>query len=141
MTDVISSSVANPRFRTWLLGAVALAGLALTLIGIYGVVFYSVSQRTREIGVRMALGAQRKDVIRLILRQAIELAVAGAACGVLGSFLLTRLLAKELYEIKPGDPLTLAGAALLMVLVAMGASYLPARRATRVDPMVALRHE
>ena len=141
MTEVIAQSVAEPRFRTWLLSAFAVTGLALTLIGIYGVISYSVSQRTPEMGIRMALGAQEQDVLRLVLRQGLRLAVIGAAIGVLGSLVLMRLLTSQLYDIKPGDPLTLSGAALLMLAVAVCASYLPARRATKVDPMVALRHE
>ncbi|MBZ5521854.1 MAG: ABC transporter permease [Acidobacteriia bacterium] len=141
MTEVISTSVAQPRFRTWLLTAFALAGLSLTLIGIYGVVSYSVSRRTQEMGIRIALGAQSRNVLGLVLREGAALALAGAACGLLGSFFLMRLLASQLYDIKPGDPPTLIGAALLMVIVALVASYVPARRATRVDPMVALRHE
>ncbi len=141
MTAVIAQSVAEPRFRTWLLSAFAAAGLALTLIGIYGVISYSVSQRTQEMGIRIALGAQAGDVRRLILTQGLWLALIGAAAGVLGSLGLMRLLASQLYEVKPGDPLTLAGAALLMLVVALCASYVPARRATKVDPMVALRHE
>lgn len=141
MTEIISQSVAQPRFRTWLLGAFAFAGLALTLIGIYGVISYSVSQRTQEIGIRMALGARPENVLRLVLRQGIRLALLGAAIGLGGSLLLTRLLASELYEIKPTDPLTLGAAGVVMLAVSLAASYIPARRATRVDPMVALRCE
>jgi putative ABC transport system permease protein len=141
MGEVISESVAEPRFRTWLLSAFAFAGLILTLIGIYGVISYSVRQRTREMGIRIALGAQSGSLLGLVLRQAIVLAVTGAVCGVIGSLLLMRLLASQLFEIKPGDPVTLIGAALLMMIVALAASWFPARRATKVDPMIALRHE
>jgi putative ABC transport system permease protein len=141
LTEVISKSVAEPRFRTWLLGMFAAAGLTLTLVGIYGVVSYMAGQRTREIGIRVALGAQRGNVLRLVLNQGIRLTVAGAIAGVAGSLVLTRLLKSQLFSIKPTDPFTLAGAALLMLLVALMACYLPARRATRVDPLVALRHE
>jgi putative ABC transport system permease protein len=141
MGEVISESVAEPRFRTWLLSAFAFAGLILTLIGIYGVISYSVRQRTREMGIRIALGAQSESLLGLVLRQAIVLAVTGAVCGVIGSLLLMRLLASQLFEIKPGDPVTLIGAALLMMIVALAASWFPARRATKVDPMIALRHE
>jgi putative ABC transport system permease protein len=141
MTEVIAQSVAEPRFRTWLLGAFAAAGLTLTLVGIYGVVSYMAGQRTREIGIRVALGAQRVNVLRLVLGQGVRLAVAGAIAGVLGSLALTRLLKGQLFEIKPTDPATLIGAAVLMLLVALAACYIPARRATRVDPLVALRHE
>ncbi len=137
----ISATVAQPRFRTWLLSIFAIAGLVLTLIGIYGVISYSVRQRTREMGIRIALGAQPGSLLGLVLRQAAVLAVTGAVCGVIGSLLLMRLLASQLFEIKPGDPITLIGAALLMVIVALAGSYIPARRATKVDPMIALRYE
>jgi putative ABC transport system permease protein len=141
MGEVISESVAEPRFRTWLLSIFAIAGLTLTLIGIYGVISYSVRQRTREMGIRIALGAQSGSLLGLVLRQAVVLALTGAAAGVIGSLLLMRLLASQLFEIKPGDPVTLIGAALLMMIVALAASWIPARRATRVDPMIALRDE
>jgi len=141
MTEAISGSVAEPRFRTWLLAAFALAGLTLTLIGIYGVISYSVTQRTHEIGIRIALGARPKSVLRLVLTQGGRLALLGSLIGLLGSLLLMRLLENQLYEIKPGDPVTLAGVLVLMLLVALGASYMPARRATKVDPIIALRHE
>ncbi|HEY2393804.1 MAG TPA: ABC transporter permease [Candidatus Angelobacter sp.] len=141
MSEVISVSVSEPRFRAWLLGAFAAAGLTLTLVGIYGVVSYMAGQRTREIGIRVALGAQRGNVLQLVLGQGVRLTVVGAIAGVLGSLALTRLLKSELFSIKPTDPVTLIGAALLMLLVAVAACYLPARRATRIDPLVALRHE
>jgi putative ABC transport system permease protein len=124
-----------------MLGAFAVAGLTLTLVGLYGVVSYMAGQRTREIGIRVALGAQRSNVLRLVLSQGVRLTVVGAIAGVLGSLALTRLLKSELFDIKPTDPATLIGAAVLMLLVALAACYLPARRATRVDPLVALRHE
>ena len=141
MTEVIASSVADNRFRTWLLSAFAAAGLILTLIGIYGVISYSVAQRTHEMGIRIALGARPGNMLLMVLGHALQLAVAGAAIGIAGAFLLMRVLANQLYEIKPSDPVTLIGAAIGMLLVAAGASYLPARRATRVDPMIALRYE
>jgi putative ABC transport system permease protein len=141
MTEVIAQSVAEPRFRTWLLGVFAAAGLTLTLVGIYGVVSYMAGQRTREIGIRVALGAQRGNVLRLVLGQGVRLAMAGAVAGVVGSLALTRLLKGQLFGIKPTDPATLIGAAVLMLLVALAACYAPARRATRVDPLVTLRHE
>jgi len=141
MVHAVSETVAQPRFRAWLLSAFAFTGLSLTLIGIYGVISYSVGQRTQEMGIRMALGAPQASVLRLILREGVVLAVAGAACGLIGSFLLMRLLASQLYAIKPSDPLTLTGAALLMVIVALAGAYMPARRAMKVDPMIALRYE
>jgi predicted permease len=141
MGEVISESVAETRFRTWLLSIFAAAGLTLTLIGIYGVISYSVRQRTREMGIRIALGAQPGSLLGLVLRQAVVLALTGAVCGVIGSLLLMRLLVSQLFEIKPGDPVTLIGAALLMMIVALAASWIPARRATKVDPMIALRYE
>ena len=137
----ISESVAEPRFRTLLLCLFAAAGLALTLIGIYGVISYSVSQRTQEIGVRVALGAPRARVLNLILGQGLRLALLGAAIGLAGSLALTRVIASELFGIKPADPATLIGAVLSMLGIALVAAYLPARRATRVDPVIALRHE
>jgi predicted permease len=141
MADVMSATVSEPRFHTWLLSAFAGVGLVLTLIGIYGVISYSVSQRTHEMGIRIALGARPQGVLRLVIKQGAKLAVIGSACGLLGSLVLTRLLGSQLYGIKPGDPVTLAGATLLMLAIALAASYIPARRATRVDPMIALRHE
>lgn len=141
MDATIAESVAEPRFRMWLLTAFAAAGLALTLIGIYGVISYSVSQRTQEMAIRIALGAQAEDVRRLILKQGVRLALIGAGVGMVGSFILMRLLASKLYQVKPGDPVTLVGSALLMLGVALCACYIPARRATKVDPMAALRNE
>jgi putative ABC transport system permease protein len=141
MTEVISQSVSEPRFRAWLLGVFAAAGLTLTLVGIYGVVSYMAAQRTREIGIRVALGAQRSNVLQLVLGQGVRLTVIGAIAGVLGSLALARWLKSELFGIKPTDPVTLISAAGLMLLVALAACYLPARRATRIDPLEALRHE
>jgi predicted permease len=141
MTEVVSATVSAPKFHTWLLTAFAGVGLVLTLIGIYGVIAYSVSQRTHEMGIRIALGARRESILRLVLNQGLKLAIFGAVAGLIGALLLMRFLGSQLYEIKPSDPATLICAALLMVAVAVGASYIPARRATRVDPMVALRYE
>ena len=141
MAAIISRSVAEPRFRTWLLSAFAMAGLSLTVIGIYGVISYSVGQRTREIGIRVALGAHPASVLRLILGQGLRLALLGALAGLVGALALTRLIASELYGVKPADPATLAGTVLLMFAIASLAAYIPARRATRVDPVMALRQE
>jgi predicted permease len=141
MEQAISATVSEPEFHTWLLIAFAAVGLLLTLIGIYGVMSYSVSQRAHEIGIRAALGAKPHSVLRLVLGHAAKLAMIGAMVGLVGSWVLMRFLGSQLYEIKPGDPITLAGAACAMLAVALGASYIPARRATKVDPMVALRYE
>jgi putative ABC transport system permease protein len=141
LTQVIANSVSEPRFRMWVLSIFAITGLTLTLVGIYGVISYMVGQRTREIGIRVALGAQRGNVLSLVLGQGVKLTIAGAVLGVLGSVALTRFLKSELYDIKPTDAITLIAAALLMLLVALAACYLPARRATRVDPLEALRYE
>jgi putative ABC transport system permease protein len=119
MTQVISKSVAEPRFRTWLLGAFAAAGLTLTLVGLYGVISYLANQRTREIGIRVALGAQRGSVLQLVLGQGVRLTIVGAIFGVIGSLALTRLLKSQLFDIKPTDPVTLICAAVLMLLVAL----------------------
>lgn len=141
MDQLISDSVARSRFTMLLLSI--FAGLALTLacIGIYGVMAYSVAQRTHEIGIRLALGAQRKDVLRLVLHHGLRLALVGIGIGIVAGLLLTRLLASLLYGTTPGDPLTFGGVSALLMIVAMLACYVPALRAMKVDPMVALRYE
>jgi putative ABC transport system permease protein len=141
MDEVLEASVAAPRFRTLLLGLFGLAALFLGALGIYGVMSYSVSQRTREIGIRIALGAARPQVTRLVLKQGLELTLAGLAIGLVGALGLTHLLASMLYEVRTTDPMTFVGVAMLLTAVALLASYIPARRATKVDPMVALRYE
>ena len=124
-----------------ILGFLGLLALVLTAIGVYGVVAYSVAQRTRELGIRMALGAQRKDVLKLILVRGLVLVASGSAIGLVACYWLTSLVASQLYGVSPFDPATLVSVALLLAIVALVASYIPARRATKVDPMVALRYE
>jgi putative ABC transport system permease protein len=133
--------VAQPRFQTLLLSLFAALALVLAVIGIYGVMAYGVSQRTQEIGIRMALGAQRWNVLGLVLRDGFKLAGFGIVIGLASSFALTRLLTKLLYEIKPTDPLTFVGVSLALLSAALLASWLPAGRATRVDLVRALREQ
>ena len=116
-------------------------GLTLALLGVYGVVSYSVARRTQEIGVRMALGAARADVLRMVLRQGLTLVACGAAIGAAGAFGAVRVIASELYGVKSSDPWTFAGGAALILIVGCLACWVPARRAMRVDPIVALRYE
>ncbi len=141
MEDVLAVSVAPHRFIVTLLGGFSGAALLLAAIGLYGVIAYAVSQRTREIGIRMALGADHGNVLRLVLRHGMKLAGIGVLLGLTGALALTRLLVNMLYEVKPTDPMTLAGVSLVLLGVAFFASWLPARRATRIDPMEALRYE
>jgi predicted permease len=141
MTDVISDSFATKRFAMVLLGIFAGLATVLSSVGIYGVISYIASQRTHEIGLRMALGAGRASVLRMMLGQAGKMAVVGVAIGVVVALGLTRLMSSMLFGVSPHDPLTFVGVALLLTLVAMAACFLPAWRATRVDPMVALRYE
>jgi ABC-type antimicrobial peptide transport system permease subunit len=141
MTDLLQSSVAQRRLSTQLLGAFAALALLLASIGLYGVIAYHVSQRTQEIGIRMALGAQSANVAWLVLREGIMLTAIGITAGLIGSFALTRVLRQWLFEITPTDPATFAGITLLLVIVASLACWLPIRRAAEIDPMEALRHE
>ncbi len=141
MTEIIGDSTASQRFSAILLGAFATAALLLSSIGIYGVVSYLVGQQTREIGIRIALGAQRQDVLHLILGAGVRTALLGIAIGIAAAIGLTRLMAGMLYGVTATDPLTFAGVAVLLLAVALLACYIPARRAMRVDPMVALRYE
>ena len=122
-------------------GVLATVALLLAMVGIYGVIAYSVGQRTSEIGIRVALGAERREILTLILKHAFVLTIIGLLMGVGGAVALTRYLSTLLYGIRPTDPLTFAGVSLILATVALLASYLPARRAMRVDPLVALRYE
>jgi predicted permease len=141
MDGIIADSLAVRRFSMVLLGTFAALALVMSCVGIYGVISYLASQRTHEIGVRMALGAERWHVLQMVLREGAKLALVGVAIGVVAAFGLTRLMAKMLFGVSAHDPLTFAGVAGLLILVALVACYIPARRAAKVDPMVALRYE
>ena len=139
--NLLAQSIVQPRFYAWLLGAFGFGALALSAIGIFGVMSYSVSQRTREIGMRMAVGAERSDVLRLVVGDGLKLTAGGVVIGIAGALALTRFLSSMLYGVRPSDAATFAAVSLLLTAVALAACYFPARRAMRVDPMVALRHE
>jgi len=141
MDELMTEAVAPPRFRTILVSMFAVVGVLLAAIGIYGVMAYAVTERTHELGVRIALGANRGDVLRIVLGEAAWLAGWGVVLGVAGAFGATRLIQTLLFGVTPTDTLTFAAIAMLLTATAFVASYIPARRATRVDPMVALRYE
>jgi len=141
MQTVYAKSVARTSFTLVMLGIAGAMAMALGVIGIYGVISYTVSQRQREIGIRLALGAQRGEVLQMILKHGAKMAVVGVAIGIVGAFGLTRLMTSLLFGVSPADPLTFGAVAALLMVVALAACYLPGRRATRVDPMVALRYE
>jgi putative ABC transport system permease protein len=141
LEQYLGTAIAQPRFNALLLGMFGVLALILTAIGLYGVITYSVAQRTQEIGIRMALGAQTQDVLKMVLRQGLTLTVMGLVIGLAGSYFLTHLLTKLLYGIGSNDPLTFAITALILTGVAMAACFVPARRASRTDPMVALRRD
>jgi len=141
MDALIAESLGPQRFATNLLAVFAGMAILLSAVGLYGLISYSVTQRTNEFGIRMALGAQPGDVMRMVLRQGITLAIAGVFAGAVAGLVLTRAMQSLLYGVSAADPVSFAGAAVLLVLVSLVACYIPARRATRVDPMVALRYE
>jgi putative ABC transport system permease protein len=139
--EYLSRSVASTRFNMTLLAAFAAVALIMTAVGLYGVISFSVSQSTREIGIRVALGARGRDALRLVMGRGMMLTLAGVVLGLAAAFGLTRVMARLLFGVSATDPATFAGVALLLVAVAALACYVPARRATRVDPILALRHE
>jgi putative ABC transport system permease protein len=141
MDQLVQDSVGSRRGTLILLGLFSALALVLAGIGVYGVISYSVAQRTQEIGIRMALGAGREDVMKMILLQGARIASTGLIIGMLAAFVLTRYLEKLLFSVSPGDPATFAMVALVLALVALLACYIPARRTLRVDPMTALRYE
>ena len=141
LTETVSASLSQRRFSLEVIALFALTALLLASIGVYGVISYLVTERTREIGIRLALGAQKRNILRVILQQGFQLAVAGAAIGIVCAVIVSHLMESLLYGVKPTDPLSFGGVAALFVAVALLACYLPARRAMKIDPMVALRHE
>ena len=141
MDEYVSDAMAGTSFAMTLLGLFATIALALAAIGLYGVVSYTVSQRTSEIGIRMALGAHRRDIFRMVLGHGLTFVLVGIVLGLMGAFALTRLLSSQLYGVGATDPSTFAATSAILVAVALFACYLPSRRATRVDPMVVLRYE
>ncbi|HEY8184855.1 MAG TPA: FtsX-like permease family protein, partial [Pyrinomonadaceae bacterium] len=141
LLEHVGRSLYLERMESLIFGFLGLLALILTAIGVYGVVAYSVAQRTRELGIRIALGAQKKDVLQLILRKGLVLVAWGSVIGLVACHWLSRLISSQLYGVSPNDPITLLTVAALLGGVALLASYIPARRATKVDPLVALRYE
>jgi putative ABC transport system permease protein len=139
LPDVVSGSLEQRRFSMEMILLFALTALVLAGIGVYGTISYIVNGRTRDIGIRIALGAQRQTILHMILRQGLALALAGAALGLIGAIIVSHLMAGLLYGVSPSDPLTFISLTVVLVIVALAACYIPARRAMRVDPIVALR--
>ncbi len=141
LNETVSASLAQRRFLMEIVALFALTALLLAGLGIYGVISYIVSERTHEIGIRLALGAERRNILQMVLRQGLWLALTGAAVGLIGALIVSHLMAGLLYGVRPTDPPTFAGVAILLMGIALLACYIPARRAMRVDPIVALRYE
>ena len=141
MDELIKGSISQRRFAMMLLAGFAAVALVLAAVGIYGVMSYSVTQRSHEMGIRMALGASQRDVLSLVVKHGLKLVIIGAAIGMAGAIALTRLMSSLLFGVSATDPLTFALTSVLLTGVALAACFIPARRATKVDPMVALRYE
>ena len=141
LEQIVSDSLGRRKFALQVVGLFGIVALLLAAVGIYGVISYSTSQRTRDIGIRVALGASKRTILQWVLKQGLVLIAAGVAVGLIGAFVATRLLRTMLFEVGPTDLATYVGLALLLTAVALIACYIPARRATKVDPLVALRNE
>lgn len=141
MSKVVAETMASQKLTLWLVGGFAGLALVLAFVGIYGVMSYSVRERLHEVGVRVALGAQARDVLRLVVGHGMKVVATGLVAGILGGLTATRAMTALLFEVRPSDPLTYGVIAALLAMVALAACYLPARRATAIDPLVALRHE
>jgi putative ABC transport system permease protein len=141
MEQVVADSIERRRIFTILLGTLAAVAVLMAAMGIYGVISYLVSQRTREIGIRMAIGAERGDILRSVVKQGVYLASIGAGVGLAASLVLTRAMRGLFYGVGVIDPLVMAGMALAIIMLAVVASYIPARKASRIDPTIALRYE
>ncbi len=141
LEEVFSSALDGRRLSVTVFGVFGGVALLITIIGLYGMLTFSVTERTREIGIRMALGAQRGNVLHLVIRQGLKLAAFGVAVGLFGAWALTRLMSNFLFGVTPTDWLTMVSVVLTLALVSLAACYVPARRATRVDPLVALRED